>query len=105
MPARPIFHEPPSFSRCTTRACRVGGLLEGRTGRADLDSGSVGRGQLGLAAGEFVRVLAKQADGAGRLVRAALQPDPKPVTGHHRHRRIVGGKDRLQAEAQHLAEE
>ena len=82
------------------------GPRERRAGRrADLDPGPVGSPQLGLPSGEPVRVLAPQADGARRLVRAALQPDPQAVAGHDRHRRIVGGKDRLQTEAQRIAEE
>ena len=76
------------------------GPLERRAGGADLDSRSVGSGQLGLARGEPVRVLAQQANRAGWLLRTALQPDAQPVARHGRHRRIVGGKDRLQAKAQ-----
>ena len=76
------------------------GPLERRAGGADLDSRSVGSGQLGLARGEPVRVLAQQANRAGWFLRAALQPDAQPVARHGRHRRIVGGKDRLQAKAQ-----
>ena len=68
--------------------------------RTYLDTGAIGSLDLGLARGERLRTIAEQADGAGRVVRAAVQPDAQSVAGHHRHRRIVGGKDRLETETQ-----
>ena len=72
---------------------------------AYLDAGAVGSLELGRARGEVLREIAEQPDGAGRRFRVAVQADAQPMAGHHRHRRLVGGKDRLQAEAQRVAEE
>ena len=84
--------------------------VQARAGGAQLDAGAVGRGELGLAAGDRGRAFAQEPDRAGRrsmrlVSAAAFEPEAHAMAGQYRHGGVVGGKDRLEAQAQGLAEE
>ena len=78
---------------------------EHRLAGPDLDAGAVGSHQRVDICGERLRALTEQTDGAGRLLRATIESDTQAVADHHRHRGVIGGKDRLQTKAEPVAVE
>ena len=72
---------------------------------AELDAGAVGGGELPHAVPEYPRILAVEPDQAGSVGAAAVEADPHAVAREHRLRRVVGGKDGIEPEAELFAEE
>ena len=76
--------------------------LQRRIGIDEKDAATVGCRELARPAGEGVRILAGEPQRGRRDGRAPLDADMQPVSRQRRHRGVIGGEDRVEAEAKGL---